>query len=901
MLDELRRSDPTVPYAGTSVLLGSRLAWLLLALGSAGWLAWRVLDSSRVTPVAPLAAQSVDQVRTPVDSTVPTAREERAELNTTLEADVPWRIAARVLLPDSSPVVGHPVRLHFSGDDAPEPLQRRTDEEGQVVFEVPRDSKLRHIVALTTDKLVSKSQWLRGRRSGGGDQDLTLIVGPGGTISGVVLDEHDQPVPGARVRGWCGYIKGEPHRSVRADEQGRFTVEHLGSRFHLIAETDDKVRARGLFGTLRHEQFEANLELRVAPAVTWQGEVHDPEGRPVQGAEVHVGNGANTYGDNNRVAEGVHWFRAGSCRTESDAEGRFQLDGLPPRNIYLEVNQAPYLAHRKWHDEGRGPLTVVLDPGLRLKGEITSSSGTPAQGARVRFYPFYSNVHNAPLWTEADEEGRFEIAGMSRPPSMERDGYIDSQPDRNPPTIVVVAPGHAVRVMQPLRPSETGLPAVAVLLEAERHIRGRVVDEAGQPMADVLVRIEGDRTFERGMSDGRTWTWERAGEKDECRTAEDGSFAFDSLYEGTFAVRAHALQDDQLFVEKRCSLIGPDMEASAELVLTRTAVRQVVVKGRVIDAHTSKPIENFKVIPYHEKSGRHYLFTDPAGRFEVVGLAPGAWEVDVQAPGYVRWSSEERYLERGEHEFDVELIPCRNLTLRLVDGFGDRIEADASVQVLDVSGQVITLYVPIGGGSYSHESMLHADQGEIRLPNLPRAPLTLRVLHDFRRTDHPIDLRTWNEEAFEVVVSTLERRSIQLSFLEAGDELQADEGEVERHWNRARTSEESRAWITERFEDGRLRYPQHAFQVRIDVGAVEGVKRAEIEPKGEGFRIRERGLMARGSSFSDNDDLHFASIWASVPPRDHSIHIESAHYRQRTFTEDLELGEGTHRILVVLR
>jgi thioredoxin-like negative regulator of GroEL len=61
------------------------------------------------------------------------------------------------------------------------------------------------------------------------------------------------------------------------------------------------------------------------------------------------------------------------------------------------------------------------------------------------------------------------------------------------------------------------------------------------------------------------------------------------------------------------------------------------VSGTVVDKKTGKPVPNAKIsmrIQKGEKGGPDFK-ADGNGKWAVLGLAPGSWNIDVEAPGYV--------------------------------------------------------------------------------------------------------------------------------------------------------------------------------------------------------------------------------------------------------------------------
>ena len=61
------------------------------------------------------------------------------------------------------------------------------------------------------------------------------------------------------------------------------------------------------------------------------------------------------------------------------------------------------------------------------------------------------------------------------------------------------------------------------------------------------------------------------------------------------------------------------------------------VSGMVVDKNTGKPVPNAKVMLRIQRGakGGPDVTTDGSGRWAVLGIASGAWNVDIEAPGYI--------------------------------------------------------------------------------------------------------------------------------------------------------------------------------------------------------------------------------------------------------------------------
>jgi hypothetical protein len=152
-------------------------------------------------------------------------------------------------------------------------------------------------------------------------------------------------------------------------------------------------------------------------------------------------------------------------------------------------------------------------------------------------------------------------------------------------------------------------------------LAGRVVDEAGAPLAEVDVA----RVDELGA--------------ETRRTDRDGRFEFESACSSGQTLAAH--KDGWAPVVLRDV---PVDQAALELVLERGRK----LRGMVVDAQTGAPIQRFRVQRWAEdaRSASDPLaltpidFESDEGAFELVGLVSGSYTLRVQARGYMAWEGE---------------------------------------------------------------------------------------------------------------------------------------------------------------------------------------------------------------------------------------------------------------------
>ena len=250
-----------------------------------------------------------------------------------------------------------------------------------------------------------------------GELDLgTLVLAPGSTLEGRVVEPDGDAVPGARL--WIseqapGRSSWVPDRDpdAIADADGRFA---LGERpadetLWLIVGADHHVtRVRGAI-TLPSEPIEVVLE----PASTVRGVVLGPDRSPVTAGQVRL----RPERTPSPVADdGLRFPRMVGL----DQDGGFELQGVPAGRMTLEVTSTGFLDARvegiEVPEAGQVEgLEILLEEGASLRGSVTDVSGAPLRGLTVQIETRQGT------WTTStsvftDAEGRYRHQGLETGP-----------------------------------------------------------------------------------------------------------------------------------------------------------------------------------------------------------------------------------------------------------------------------------------------------------------------------------------------------------------------------------------------------------------------------------------------------------------------------------------------------
>lgn len=328
--------------------------------------------------------------------------------------------------------------------------------------------------------------------------DLELVLMPGSTISGTVVDASDRPHPAAVIR-----LTRPPsawRRTVRADSAGAFGFAGLPpGAYELRAQDDALVTAAPVVVRLANYQASYDVTLRLELGASLRGMVVDTQGAAVAEAQV-TSDGAMEP-------------------TTSDGNGAFRFVGVPKGVVELEASRA----NATTAEPTRVPIAgrdvdgvrLVVTPMRRVTGRVD-----PPQRARVRLSaasPFSTiAAGNAATgrWATTDDAGRF---------AFDRVGLGEWQLNAES------AAGASGSALVPSMGPDDG---VVISLQAGAAITGRVIGEDGAPLANHRVGVLPMADFNGTSQPVHATLNGRAQWAAEALTGDDGAFLLVGLPTG---------------------------------------------------------------------------------------------------------------------------------------------------------------------------------------------------------------------------------------------------------------------------------------------------------------------------------------------------------------------------------
>lgn len=565
------------------------------------------------------------------------------------------RLEGRVTRKGGGPVAGLSV-VAFTTDamqetfdlQMPDKAIARTDEKGAFVFDSLGAAKWNIGVAPDGEGLAFDEDVRVPQQS-----FVELSLEGGATLSGCVTDAAGAPIAGAEVVAGSQKSVG----AVETGADGRYAIRGLrpgpAEMFMVRARGYCPHPSDGMFAFMdpsRQLVLEAGANTR---------DVQLLAGGRVKGLVLEEGTTTPVAGVTVSVMS-PSLFMAGSPVATTDAEGRFEIVGVPVGESIVTAKKTGWCqpgadeaqkglmesamnfamgsradASAK-PDPGSGLTVVIAKHGdvaqrtLRLvrsvvmTGRVLAPDGTPLAGAEVAARPEKSDAEFLPsVMNEmmgggvdkrlTDRDGRFEVtspvvAGTVRLVAKAR-GLLDA---RSEPIEIAVG-------VAPL--------ATELRMAAGGRVEGRVVSAAGAEIADAEVSWDPEEEEEHHVF--------RRGDGGRAVTGADGVFRFDTVQPGKVTVRVRhpqfvaAAKEHVVVVESQTAKADFSLEPGKSI-----KGRIVRSDGKTFAGHAWLDVEPEGGLSEEFESPEHEVSAD--GIFHVDGLRDGRYRITA----HVMWRQE---------------------------------------------------------------------------------------------------------------------------------------------------------------------------------------------------------------------------------------------------------------------
>lgn len=369
---------------------------------------------------------------------------------------------------------------------------------------------------------------------GAGDvvEGVVLTLDRGASVAGTVLDDRGLPVAGARVAAFRNRAVGptvevqgiDTSHAVETDTTGYFVLTGIEGKSVALRAWADGHAARSV-GEVDVGTGNAQIRLQRLGRIT--GVLLDTEGSPIEGSRVT----ARAFGGGRVVMPAdLPDMEMGGPETRTDAEGRFEIDGVRPGTVSLDAHGPTHLPVEGYTVQVVPGATVAnvmmrAEVGAGVLAHVVDADGRPVAGATVVVTepPEPRLEQPAPgtgrhvavrMGREEDDAGNVSVSPFDGPRELRR-GETDTEGTvrigglpAGPVQVRAEGAGQA-----PSRPTELAVPrrgsVEAVLtLRPAGHIEVRTVTPAGEAAPEVGFVIHGpvgaeevDQVDERGRTD----------------------------------------------------------------------------------------------------------------------------------------------------------------------------------------------------------------------------------------------------------------------------------------------------------------------------------------------------------------------------------------------------------------
>jgi Carboxypeptidase regulatory-like domain len=654
----------------------------------------------------------------------PWTRVVRVTAGETARQDVPLTRAAtlvgRVVTEEGAPIEGATVQVIRGGENTLRAFVRSVEETGAVrsgkdgTFRAtrlaPGDNER---VDVRHDDYEERAIGGISLRPGATRSGITVVLGRGLSVRGVVKDDQDRPLAGAQVtlgrarsfragRGQMQLSLGafrQIQRETGAD--GRFEFRGLKAGDYTVsarragfatASVDPVKVAEGRAG--------GPLELTLAPGTTISGFLHDGSG-----------NGAAGWYVSARVAgeSGGAPFSPGAIRTEepTESDGTFVLEGLVSGETYdLQTMGPAGLGPRRAGVEAPADgIDLVVAGTGEIRGRVVDAdSGRPVPDFEVRYQPDAQGGMRFVMRAGGRGRGAFE----GRSFHTDDGAFVLENVPAGRWTVEASASGYQSGSASGVTVDEDeSADGVEVRLSKGGVISGHVLESrTGRPILDATVEAtlsSGEPRMRFGFGGGQ--------QDNSASTDADGRYEIGGLAPGTWALTAS--QPD--WSEATTTVELKDAPATADIRLGKggSVGGVVLAAGRpVAGAQVSLSAAGdtgFRGMGMG--GGDQGTLSDDGGRFRFERLTPGRYSVVATLRD--ESSNQAEAVLTGDESQEVQLVLAEGAAVHgVVSGLPD--------------AQLANVTVSARGSDYVASTRTGAG-GAFELTGVPEGAITLNA------------------------------------------------------------------------------------------------------------------------------------------------------------------------------
>jgi protocatechuate 3,4-dioxygenase beta subunit len=313
--------------------------------------------------------------------------------------------------------------------------------------------------------------------------EVVVILSPGQTIGGIVVDEEGNPLAHVAGEVWMnddpnrdakGYAWVREHERVVTDAEGRWTCPSMlkGAQVRWRHKGYCEDRWGGHYsGTLKWSELQAHTARSVLKrGIHLSGRVTDQEGKPIENARV-------TQGDDQICSNNPPV-------THTDSDGRYFFENIPAGELIITVTAegyAPQLVKTEAVGPEMSPIDFTLKPGEPFRFRVVDAEGNPIEG--VHIFPdtwkecrtlgkrFYTDENGEAVWLGPPDPVEFHIFVEGK--LDQRDKSYAPSKGKDDVHVVVLKPESKVVILA--TDAVTGEPIPAFKVEVGSRLEGEAI------------------------------------------------------------------------------------------------------------------------------------------------------------------------------------------------------------------------------------------------------------------------------------------------------------------------------------------------------------------------------------------------------------------------------------------
>jgi len=483
---------------------------------------------------------------------------------------------------------------------------------------------------------------------------LDIELSPPPKVTGVVRRPDGEPAVGAQVRIVGHGPMGAPEMTT--DATGRFEAEWDSRNYGGMNSTTCllvRMPEAGWAVAQELDEETGSLDLRLAPGVTFVGDVKSADGQPIT----------------NLTAALIFWtgnsgMHLQGLTTRTNIPGHFEIPAMPAGRRYGAIVSAPGFGQKMIHQipadapEGK----IELEPielnvaNLKLSGRLLDSEEKPVGGATVNLQGEGQPTDNA----RTDRDGHFEFPRVCEGPVQ----LFANAPNAFGNT---TAQGGETNVIIQLRPQESRMGASS----PPQRLKGIVTSPDDKPAAAARVRLFSPMNF--------GGQWSRADSNGLYRLTSNpmprqmGSqwlVAQDSTAQLAAATEVAEGTTELDIKLKKGGIITGRVQDAGGSPATKATIELTLAANRMESRWEDKPVQ-----------------PDAQGQFEIVGLPTDlSYHIYASAPGYGRSRQDLSFEDAAELKVSLPPFSLRPANLPLAGQVVNEDQRPVSNAQLQTSG-----------------------------------------------------------------------------------------------------------------------------------------------------------------------------------------------------------------------